>query len=51
MHSAGILGRSPGGRRIRVPTDSVRIAISVEPDGGSRAPTTDPVAISDLGAL
>ena len=51
MHSAGVLGRSPGGRHIRVPTSSVRIAISVEPDGGSRAPTTKPVAISDLGAL
>lgn len=51
MHSAGILGRSPGGSHIRVPTNSVRIAISVEPDGGSRAPTTKPVAISDLGAL
>ena len=51
MHSAGVLGRSPGGRHIRIPTDSVRIAISVEPDGGSGAPTTKPVAISDLGAL
>lgn len=51
MHSAGVLGRSPGGRHIRIPTNSVRIAISVEPDGGSRAPTTKPVAISDLGAL
>ena len=46
MHSAGLLGRSPKGHRVRVPEGSFRIAVSVEPDGGSAAPTTDPVAVS-----
>ena len=46
MHSAGLLGRSPKGHHVRVPPGSVRIAISVEPDGGSVEPTTDPVAVS-----
>jgi Anti-sigma-K factor rskA. len=48
MHSAGILGRSPAGHHVHIPPGSVRIAISVEPDGGSPAPTTDPVAVSDV---
>ena len=51
MHSAGVLGRSARGHRIRIPAHTLRIAISVEPDGGSPEPTTDPVAISALGAL
>lgn len=46
MHSAGLLGRSPKGHRVHVPAGSVRIAISVEPEGGSGEPTTDPVAVS-----
>ena len=46
MHSAGLLGRSPKGQRLHIPPGSVRIAISVEPDGGSVEPTTDPVAVS-----
>lgn len=49
MHSAGLLGRSPKGHHIHIPVGSVRIAISVEPEGGSAEPTTDPVAVS--GAL
>ena len=48
MHSAGILGRSPAGHHVHIPPGSARIAISVEPDGGSPAPTTDPVAVSDV---
>jgi anti-sigma-K factor RskA len=51
MHSAGLLGTDPKGRHIRVPRHTDRIAISVEPTGGSRAPTTDPVAVSGDGAL
>jgi anti-sigma-K factor RskA len=51
MRSAGIVGASLAGHHIRVPADTVRIAISVEPDGGSPAPTTDPVGISAVGAL
>jgi anti-sigma-K factor RskA len=51
MHSAGLLGTDPHGRRIRIPAHTHRIAISVEPEGGSRAPTTDPVAVSGDGAL
>ncbi len=47
MHSAGLLGRVPEGRRLTVPRGTLRIAISVEPEGGSREPTTDPVAVSD----
>ncbi len=46
MHSAGLLGRSPKGHHVRVPEGSFRIAVSVEPDGGSAEPTTDPVAVS-----
>ncbi len=46
MHSAGLLGRSPKGHHLRVPEGSFRIAVSVEPDGGSVEPTTDPVAVS-----
>ena len=49
MHSAGLLGRAPRGHHLRVPKGSVRIAVSVEPNGGSTEPTTDPVAVS--GAL
>lgn len=48
MHSAGLLGRSIAGEHIHIPPGSTRIAISVEPDGGSPAPTTDPVAISGV---
>jgi anti-sigma-K factor RskA len=51
MHSAGLLGTDPHGRHIRVPAHTDRIAISVEPDGGSRAPTTDPVAVSGDNAF
>jgi anti-sigma-K factor RskA len=46
MRSAGLLGADPDGRHIRLPTHTRRIAISVEPTGGSRAPTTAPVAVS-----
>jgi anti-sigma-K factor RskA len=46
MRSAGLLGRDPDGRRITVPGHPDRMAISVEPTGGSRAPTTNPVAVS-----
>lgn len=46
MHSAGLLGRSPKGHHLRIPAGSFRIAVSVEPDGGSTEPTTDPVAVS-----
>jgi anti-sigma-K factor RskA len=51
MHSAGLLGTDPHGRHIHVPAHTDRIAISVEPDGGSRAPTTDPVAVSGDNAF
>ena len=46
MHSAGLLGTDPDGHRIRIPAHSHRMAISVEPTGGSREPTTAPVAVS-----
>ena len=46
MHSAGLLGTDPDGHRIRIPAHSHRMAISVEPDGGSPEPTTAPVAVS-----
>jgi anti-sigma-K factor RskA len=46
MHSAGLLGADPAGHHISVPAHTQRIAISVEPTGGSHAPTTQPVAIS-----
>jgi len=51
MHSAGLLGTNPHGHRIHIPAHTRRIAISVEPTGGSRAPTTDPVAVSGDGVL
>lgn len=44
MRSAGLLGRDPTARAIRIPPRSVQVAISVEPAGGSVAPTTAPVA-------
>ena len=50
MRSVALLGRTPRGHRVRLPSRSARLAISVEPKGGSTAPTTDPVAISELGA-
>jgi hypothetical protein len=51
MHSAGLLGRSPSGRTFRIPSRADRLAISEEPAGGSREPTTNPVAVSDVGAV
>ena len=51
MQSAGLLGRSPAGHHLHIPPGSVRIAISVEPDGGSPAPTTKPVAVSSARPL
>jgi len=51
IQSAGLLGPSPAGEAISVPRHAVRIAISVEPTGGSRAPTTTPVAISSIEPL
>ncbi|MGZ4677657.1 MAG: anti-sigma factor [Acidimicrobiia bacterium] len=50
MRSAGLLGRTAEGDRIHVPRGATRMAISVEPAGGSPVPTTSPVAISQ-GAL
>lgn len=45
MRSAGVLGRSlTDGRRVTIPRDAGQLAISVEPAGGSAAPTTAPVA-------
>lgn len=46
MESAGVLGRRPQGHRVDVGADARLLAVSVEPIGGSGAPTTDPVAIS-----
>jgi len=46
MHSAGLLGTDPDGHRVRIPVHSHRMAISVEPTGGSPEPTTAPVAVS-----
>ena len=51
MHSAGLLGANPHGHRIHIPAHTHRIAISVEPAGGSPAPTTAPVAVSGDGQL
>jgi anti-sigma-K factor RskA len=48
MHSAGLLGTDPDGHRIRIPAHSHRMAISVEPEGGSPEPTTAPVAVSQV---
>ncbi len=45
MRSAGVLGRSlADGRRVTIPAGARQLAISVEPSGGSAAPTTNPVA-------
>ncbi len=44
MRSAGLLGRDPTARAIRIPPRAVQVAISIEPAGGSAAPTTAPVA-------
>jgi len=46
MRSAGLLGRDPDGHDITVAGHPNLVAISVEPTGGSREPTTDPVAVS-----
>jgi len=46
MESAGLLGTDPDGHPIRIPAHSHRMAISVEPVGGSPQPTTAPVAVS-----
>jgi len=46
MRSAGLLGADPDGHRVRIPVHSHRMAISVEPTGGSPEPTTAPVAVS-----
>ena len=43
--SAGVLGRNPGVREFRVPRDTNRLAITNEPEGGSKRPT-GPVAAS-----
>ncbi len=52
MQSAGLLGRVPhAGLPIHVPKRSARLAISIEPTGGSAEPTTEPVAVSALGAV
>ncbi len=51
MHSAGLLGRSPRGRTFHIPSHADRLAISEEPAGGSHEPTTNPVAVSALGAV
>jgi anti-sigma-K factor RskA len=47
MHSVALLGVHPDGHSFRVPEQAARMAISVEPTGGSAAPTTDPVAVSE----
>jgi anti-sigma-K factor RskA len=51
MQSAGVLGTRLDGRHIRVPPDTHLIAISVEPTGGSAAPTTTPVAVSRVDPI
>lgn len=45
MRSAGLLGTAlVDGRRVTIPRGAHELAISVEPTGGSTAPTTAPVA-------
>jgi anti-sigma-K factor RskA len=46
MRSAGLLGATTEGDHFRIPEHSHRMAISVEPAGGSHQPTTPPVAVS-----
>jgi anti-sigma-K factor RskA len=49
VRSAALLGRTVrAGRRVPVPRGTRRLAISVEPTGGSAAPTTTPVATGAL---
>ena len=48
MVSAGLLGRRIDRGRVQIPVASTEVAISVEPTGGSAAPTTDPVAFGEL---
>ncbi len=51
MRSVGLLGRSPSGHRFHIPSQADRLAISEEPAGGSPEPTTNPVAVSAVGAV
>ncbi|MEP6624440.1 MAG: anti-sigma factor [Acidimicrobiia bacterium] len=51
MRSAGLLGRSPSGQTFHIPSHADRLAISEEPAGGSHEPTTNPVAVSAVGAV
>jgi anti-sigma-K factor RskA len=51
MRSIGLLGRSPRGHTFHIPSHADRLAISEEPAGGSPEPTTNPVAVSAVGAV
>ena len=46
--SRGVLGRTPDVASFRVPRDTSALAITAEPDGGSRSPHGLPVAIGTL---
>lgn len=49
MRSAGVLGRTlAAGRTVPIPSGTRQLAISVEPRGGSAAPTSPPVASGSL---
>lgn len=48
--SAGVLGRRPAVVSFHVDGSTTALAVSEEPEGGVRAPTSAPIAVGELGA-
>lgn len=51
MTSAGVLADKDTGAHMEMPAEGTEVAITVEPAGGSEAPTTDPIVQVDPAAV
>ncbi len=51
MSNAAILSNDTAGAAMGIPTEGTQIAVTVEPGGGSKKPTTDPIATVDPASI
>ena len=51
MRSVGVLGATDTGAAMEMPEEGVAVAVTVEPDGGSEQPTTEPIAVVEPADL
>ena len=51
MVSAGIVEDDDDGKAMGLPGQDTQVALTVEPEGGSKQPTTDPIVLVDPSAV